>query len=329
MAGWIKTLSAEPGMTSVLDLPHLNVRLLRLAQGERTTTRTGRTHETAAVFASGRVSATADGRFWANCGAPVAAAPWTQFWPTGRGRSDAGASARPRRRITPEFRPLAHTTPWPLHQAMWLPPDASLELQAIEPAEVLLFAVDLGGLTGQAAGRLPELHGPREDASREVGTGAARRLVTPLLTPGKESVILALGETYNPPGGWSTYPPHRHDRRARDAALDGAEETQHEEVYIARFAPTSGFGLARVYEQRDAGAAAATGAAYLDPAVSGYADQALTFKHAEALAIMQGYHTVVSAPGYHLHYLWALAGPRAGVPQHRADPLHAWVEQEL
>jgi len=320
MAGWMKALPTVAGTSEILNLPHLSLQLLRLASGERAVVRTGRTQETAAVFASGRVSATADGRFWSNCGTALPASPWAQFAAAGRARQGGGAD-RPRRRISAEFRPLAHTSPWPLHQALWLPPDAPLELQAIEPAEVLLIATDLGSATDRAAGRQPELARPQIEDSREVGSGAFRRLVTPLLIPGTSSVSLALGETYNPPGGWSTYPPHRHDRRADLAEPD---ETQHEEIYIFRFAPAAGFGLARVYEDRASGRAPGEGV----PGGAGPIDQALVFRHGDVLAIVQGYHTLVSAPGYHLHYLWAMAGPRAVPPVQRADLTHAWVDQE-
>lgn len=305
MAGWVRALGTELGLSVTLELPHLSLRLLRLDQGERATVRTGRGQETAAVFASGRAAATADGRCWGNCGSTLAASPWLQFTRFGRGRSDGGGGgAGPKRRISPEFRPLQHTSPWPLHQAIWLPPEATLEVQALEPAEVLLIATDLGDAAGRAHGRPPALHGPNHPAAQELGSGAWRRLVVPLLTPGQESISLGLGETYNPPGGWSTYPPHRHDRQPR---LPEWEETQHEEIYVCRFAPPGGFGMARVYD--------APGA-----------DAALVFRHAEVLAIVQGYHTVVAAPGYHLHYLWALGGPRPAKAVPRRDPAHTWVE---
>jgi len=160
------------------------------------------------------------------------------------------------------------------------------------------------------------MYGPNNERAREVGSGSFRRLVIPLLSPGAESIGLALGETYNPPGGWSTYPPHRHDRSPRRGADRQPElETQHQEVYLFRFAPADGFGLARLYDERGSSGQGA--------------DQAMVFRHADALAIAGGFHTVCGAPGYHLHYLWALAGPRPVQPVSRLDPEHAWVEAEV
>jgi 5-deoxy-D-glucuronate isomerase len=288
--------------------------MLRLAQGQRFDFTTPAGRETAAVFASGRMAVTAGGRFWSNAGTSLKAAPWTAF----QGRSVAGSMEggtlpRPRRRISPEFRPLAHTSPWPPHQLLYLPPHTPVEAQALETSEVLLVSCALPA--GCAAPPDAELLGPFQEKSREIGSGAHRRLVTSLLAPGAGSAALTVGETYNPPGGWSTYPPHRHDRRDVDGAwADGARETQHEEVYVLRFAPHQGFGLARIYSERAPGQ---TGS-----------DQALVFQHGDALAIAQGYHTLCAAPGYHLHYIWAIAGARAEASRARPDELHTWVDAE-
>lgn len=312
MAGWIQHVTESPGLQTVIDLPQLRVSLLRLAEGERAMVHTGPAEETALCFASGRCSATAAGRFWATAGTPLASAPWMRF-AQGTGRlAGETAAARQHRRTAAEYRPLASTTPWPLHQALRVGPATPVELQALEPAEVVLLVADLDETAARAADRPPELYGGEDNATREVGTGAFRRLVADILVPGVSSIALAVGETYNPPGGWSTYPPHRHDRLPRRGP-DGpaARETQHQEVYLFRFTPPGGFGLARLYSGRPAG--------------GGDDDQALVFKHGDALAIPGGFHTVCGAPGYHLHYLWALAGPRASAPSPLADPQHAWV----
>lgn len=320
MSGWLQPIADAPGLTAVLELPHLHVSVLRLASGERAVLRTGSGEETALAFAAGRCSATAGGRFWANAGTALAAAPWMRLarhGAAGKGVSDAGPASRPRRRIAAEFRPLTSTTPWPGHQVLWVGPDTAVELQALEETEIILFAAELGAAASQATGRPAELYGPNAELAKEIGTGPSRRLVTPLLTPGEESVGLAIGETYNPPGGWSTYPPHRHDRAPRrsQAGDEGSKgETQHEEVYVFRFAPAEGFGLVRLYDDHPA-----SGHAY---------DTAMVFRHADALAIPGGFHTVCAAPGYHLHYLWALAGPRPERAVQRPDPEHAWVEAE-
>jgi 5-deoxy-glucuronate isomerase len=126
---------------------------------------------------------------------------------------------------------------------------------------------------------------PSDVAVEERGAGAFSRTVRTYLSDGP----LIAGETINPPGGWSSYPPHRHD--------------EFEEAYLYRFAPTNGFGLAAVYddETRDA-----------------------TIVHdGDVTRIRHGYHPVVAAPGYAMAYTWALAGDIDFAPS--LDPEHAWV----
>ena len=50
---------------------------------------------------------------------------------------------------------------------------------------------------------------------------------------------LLVGETFNPPGNWSSYPPHKHDGRDGEPVL--------EEVYHYRIDPPQGFGVQMLY----------------------------------------------------------------------------------
>ena len=85
---------------------------------------------------------------------------------------------------------------------------------------------------------------------------------------------LIVGETLNPPGLWSSYPPHRHE---------------HEEIYLYRFDPPDGFGM----QMRSASDADERGVVVRDGRIE---------------RIGSGWHPVVAAPGATLYYLWALAG---------------------
>ena len=87
-----------------------------------------------------------------------------------------------------------------------------------------------------------------------------------------EGPIIA-GETLNPPGGWSSYPPHRHE---------------HEEVYLYRFDRPDGFGVQVRYDGED--------------------QQAVVVRDGHVERIASGYHPVVAAPHATMYYLWALAG---------------------
>lgn len=136
---------------------------------------------------------------------------------------------------------------------------------------------------GAATSRIIE---PSDVATEERGHGAFVRTVRTYLPIGP---IIA-GETVNPPGGWSSYPPHRHE---------------HEEAYVYRFDPATGFGLAARYDD-----------ATSDSAV--VRDGDLTW-------IPSGYHPVVAAPGYAMTYIWALAGAADELTP-ELDPTHAWVQ---
>lgn len=98
------------------------------------------------------------------------------------------------------------------------------------------------------------------------GDGVTRRRVRTYVAEGP----LIVGETINPPGGWSSWPPHSHD---------------HEELYLYRFEPARGFGV------------------HVD--LSG---SPTTVRDGDVVRIRSGEHPVVGAPGCTMYYLWALAG---------------------
>lgn len=119
------------------------------------------------------------------------------------------------------------------------------------------------------------------DEARGEGT-TARRVRTyvpegPLIT----------GETLNPPGGWSSWPPHRH---------------AHEEAYLYRFEPSHGFGVHVGYDEG--------------------ADRPVIVRDGNIERITTGWHPVVAAPGFQMYYLWALAGD-ADVVATLLDPRYA------
>ena len=112
---------------------------------------------------------------------------------------------------------------------------------------------------------------------------------------------LLAGETYNPSGLWSSYPPHKHDTQR------APEESKLEEVYHFRVKPAGGFGIQRVYGD-------------------GF-DDAYAVQNRDTVAIARGYHPVAAAPGYELYYLWILAGEER-VLHWWEDPSHSWVSSQ-
>jgi len=101
------------------------------------------------------------------------------------------------------------------------------------------------------------------------GEGTTARRVRTYVPEGP----LIVGETLNPPGGWSSWPPHRHE---------------HEEAYLYRFEPAHGFGVHVGYD--DDG------------------DTPVIVRDGDIERITTGWHPVVAAPGFTMYYLWALAG---------------------
>lgn len=135
---------------------------------------------------------------------------------------------------------------------------------------------------------------------REVGQDNWRRTVYDLIPGEFAAQKLIVGETFNPPGNWSSSPPHKHDRH------DPPRESQFEEVYFYRFDPSQGFALQRVYSaERDL-------------------DLCYAVEQNDVVVLPRGYHPVAAAPGYRLYYLWVLAG-QGRDPIWFEDPAHTWI----
>src|SRR5579885_2929818 len=116
---------------------------------------------------------------------------------------------------------------------------------------------------------------------------------------------LICGETINRPGGWSSCPPHKHDRFAPPS------EVPMEEAYYFLVEPRQGFGFMRVYT---------------DPADPDPFDHAYAVENGDTVLIPRGYHPVVACPGYTLNYTWVLAGEGRTYGAWSDDPKHAWIK---
>lgn len=101
-------------------------------------------------------------------------------------------------------------------------------------------------------------------------------------------------------GGWSGFPPHKHDT---DRLPD---ESRHDEVYNFRFRPEHGFGLQ-----------------LLQPA-DGTLGEAFHLVNGSSFAIPAGYHPCVAAPGYEMYYFTILGGLSQRPLVQFFQPEHAW-----
>ena len=179
--------------------------------------------------------------------------------------------------------------------AAYLPPGTSFRIEgAAEGAQIgLCFAPARGSVEPRVL--------PASGATSEVrGSGSAERIVNAILMGDREAESLLVCEVQTPPGHWSSYPPHKHDRDAMHA------ESRLEETYWFRVDPPQGFGIQRVYTD--------------DRAL----DETLSVRDGETVLVPRGYHTVAAPPGYAVYYLNVMAGPTR-VWAVADDPDHAWT----
>jgi len=148
---------------------------------------------------------------------------------------------------------------------------------------------------------------PDQVTHASVGVGNWRRDVYTAIGENFPCDRFLIGETVNPPGNWSSFPPHKHDvaRPPDEAVL--------EEVYFYRMKPANGFALQRLYT-----GATSPGEPY---------DVAVTLRDGDAVILPKGYHPVVAAPGYQVYYLWCLVGEERAYGAWADDPEHAWLRR--
>lgn len=176
--------------------------------------------------------------------------------------------------------------------AIYLPPDRTVKLVGRGDVEIAVCSAPA------EKGAETTLIAPSEVTSAERGADNFARRVDDIVTQKVAAHRILVGETYNPPGLWSSYPPHKHDVHSPP------DQYKLEEVYHFRLKPQQGFGIQRVYGDQ--------------------LDESYAVKTGDTVAISTGFHPVVAAPGYELYYLWILAGEER-ILKPSEDPAHAWV----
>jgi len=147
-----------------------------------------------------------------------------------------------------------------------------------------------------AGGRAVLLRGDEIEVHQR-GRGNYAREVHDLFVRDSHVRRLMVGETFNPPGHWSSFPPHKHD------GLNG--EPRLEEVYHYRPDPPQGFGHQMLY-------------------AAGGESVTHVVRDGDVVVLPYGYHPVSSPPGYHLYYLWAMVGDERKLALYE-DPDHRWI----
>ena len=141
------------------------------------------------------------------------------------------------------------------------------------------------------------------------------RQINDLLPPGSPVHRLVLVEVYTPSGNWSSYPPHKHDVHLEDE-VGNLIEADLEEVYFYKIDKPEGFAYQRVYTDENSPLQQA-----------GHPIDALVRAEDNcAVLVPEGYHPVVSAPGYTTYYLNVLAGSAQSLAN-QDDPNFTWVKE--
>lgn len=147
----------------------------------------------------------------------------------------------------------------------------------------------------------PSVIEPKDIVVTSMGRGNWRRDVRLAVGSKVKAHGLIVGETLNPPGNWSSCPPHKHD------VQNPPEEIISEEVYLFLTELPQGWGVIRLYTSDQ--------------------DDAYVVKNNDIITIPRGYHTVVAGPGYRLCYLFALTVEKGVcVIMASYDPDHAWLK---
>ena len=148
----------------------------------------------------------------------------------------------------------------------------------------------------------PTLNKPDDTRHIALGRDNWTRTSEIILDEKFDSEHFYIGEGMIPSGNWSGYPSHRHDVNNPPAELDM------EETYFYLFDPPQGFGFQSVYKP------------------DGSLNEAYRVQNYDTVAIAEGYHPLVGAPGYQMYYLWTMAGSQGRGLVSSMDPAHAWVK---
>jgi 5-deoxy-glucuronate isomerase len=141
------------------------------------------------------------------------------------------------------------------------------------------------------------------------------RQINDLLPPGSPVHRLVLVEVYTPSGNWSSYPPHKHDVHIEDKQ-GNLIEADLEEVYFYKIDKPEGYAYQRVYTDEKSPLHQAG-----QPI-----DVLVRAENNCAVLVPEGYHPVVSAPGYTTYYLNVLAGSAQSLAN-QDDPHYSWVKE--
>lgn len=180
--------------------------------------------------------------------------------------------------------------------AVYLPPGTAFEVTAVTTCEFADCRVP------SQAHLQPQLILPAQVVNETRGGGNATRQILDIIRPEFPADKLLICEVYTPSGNWSSYPPHKHEVHNPPAEVDL------DETYYYRLDHPDGYAFQRLYDSR------------------GRRDETLTVRDGDLVLIRDGYHPVVTAPGYNCYYLNVLAGSARSMAA-SDDPRYAYLRR--
>jgi 5-deoxy-glucuronate isomerase len=118
---------------------------------------------------------------------------------------------------------------------------------------------------------------------------------------------LVVVEVYTPSGNWSSFPPHKHDKRILDGN-GNLIEADLEEIYFYKIDKPKGFAYQRIYTD------------------DRQLDELLLVEDSDLVLSPEGYHPVVAGHGFNVYYLNILAGTDQSLAS-ADDPDYAWIKE--
>ncbi|HUV04009.1 MAG TPA: 5-deoxy-glucuronate isomerase [Armatimonadota bacterium] len=191
-----------------------------------------------------------------------------------------------------------------LPTSAYLPPGSSYRISVVEgPVEIAVFSAAAHEFKAE-----PAVVHPEETLKTSIGKGNWSSDSYICIGDNVPAANLLIGETVIPPGNWSGLAPHKHD------AFIPPSELVLEEIQYFQTNRDQAYGIIRLYTQPN------------DPAPM---NEVYVVENGDTIVIPRGYHLAAAAPGYTLHYTWALAGEIRKYGAWTFDPRHASLSARI
>jgi 5-deoxy-glucuronate isomerase len=184
---------------------------------------------------------------------------------------------------------------------VYLPRQTSYEISCIQgPCEMVIYSAP----TDEDSH--PTMVSSKTVKCLDAGTSDWSRRVYIGLGEDSPTTRMMVGETHSPPGNWSSFPPHRHQKN------QPPDELALEELYYFKFDRKQGFAIGGIYQ---------------DPQSAKDTMELKTIGDGEIFDVPGGYHFIAPCPAYRLSYSWALGGKQKGFGLWVTDPNHSWIAE--